>query len=68
MTKSNKNIFEILTYLFLGIAMATYFVPAIKVYVPVLGSASWGVHDVVKMIPKGMSNKNEKSSKGRFGA
>ncbi len=62
MGKGNSDIFKALTYLFLGISMATYFVPVIKVGIPPLGGASWSVHDVVKMVPKGMSNKSEKSS------
>jgi len=62
MKKSGHDIFKILVYFFLTASLATYFVPAFKVEVPPFGRVSWSVHSVVKMIPKGMFNQNQKSA------
>lgn len=61
-SKANFDIFTILVYFFLAASLVTYFIPAFKVDIRPFGRISWSVHSVVKMIPKGMFNQNQKNT------
>ncbi len=60
-SSATPDIFKILVYFFLTASLLTYFIPAFKVDIPPFGRINWSVHDVVKMIPKGMFSPKQKS-------
>jgi len=64
--KVNLKVYGIWTaiiYLFLIGAIGTYFLPIVRVQVPVLGQVSWSVRDIVKTIPKGVRSEEPRSKK-----
>jgi hypothetical protein len=65
-TKSTSNIRQVTTvliYVSLFAVLTTYLMPIVGVSLPAFGKKAFGVRDLVRVIPKGVSKKEQRSEK-----